>query len=127
MDTKETVALVAVIYALLKSIEMLVKAVVDKKKEKSSPRPYMHKEDIFEQLTAMFRQMTEALKEIRSDVGSMKPTIMALDPNTNWPRTWTDSPQQKRTHDNVNRLVEVTEEIAKTTSETNEIVKKKAA
>lgn len=122
MDFKETAAFVAVIYGLLKAIEMLIKALVEKRNGKPQPA---YKHDFMEQLTHMFAQLTESLKSIGDDVNQIKTPIIAVDQSTNWPRVWTDSPQSKRTHDNVSKLLETTEELAKIAGETQDLIKKK--
>lgn len=122
MSATETGVLVAVIYGLLKAIEMLIKALVEKRNGKPQPA---YKHDFMEQLTHMFAQLTESLKSIGDDVNQIKTPIIAVDQSTNWPRVWTDSPQSKRTHDNVSTLVDTTHELTKLVTETHELVKKK--
>ncbi len=116
MDKTETAAVIAIVYGLLEAVKLLTKALIDKKNG-VKPQP-AYKNDFLEHVGKFFQEMTESLREMHTDIKEIKHISVVVDPVTNFPRIWNDSPQAKRTHDNVNRLADVTEEIAKTVTET---------
>jgi hypothetical protein len=112
MDKTEIAAVIAIVYGLLEAVKLLTKALIDKKNGVTKPQP-TYKHDFMEKLGEMMEAHAKILNGIASRMERVEPLILAVDPATNYPRIWSDSPQQKRTHDNVSNLVELQEEMVK--------------
>lgn len=108
MDKAETAAIIAVMYGLLEAVKLLAKALIDKKKG-AAPQP-AYKHDFMEQLKEAFAELTDSLRSMQADVQQIKSVTSTVDPATNWPRVWSDTPQQKRTHDSVGNMAAILQE-----------------
>lgn len=84
-------------------------------KEKSAP----YRQDFLEKLGNMLQTHTDEIKKMSTHLEEQGKVILAVDDN-NWPKTWgADSPMAKRTHQNVNTVLETQEEMAKNIAEIN--------
>ena len=86
-----------------------------KNKGKAGSSPY--RQDFLEKLGEMLQRHTHEIQQVSAHLAEQGKVVLAVDPVTNFPRLWNDSPQQKRTHDAVTNLLEMQEEIAKSVSE----------
>lgn len=119
MDATSVTAL-GVIYALIKIVEKLIE-----KREKQKTPSY--RDSFLEQLGGMMEANTKLLNSISAKQERFEPIIMSVDAETNYPHIWANNKQAKRTHDNVNTLVETTHELARMVGDTHDLIKKKAA
>ena len=102
------VGAIGLCYVLVKVIEKLI----DIKAKPKALNPY--REDFLERLGAMMEANTKELNKISESHAKIEPLIVATDLDTNFPHIWTNHKQAKRTHENVNRVLEFQEELAKT-------------
>lgn len=117
----QSAGVLGLLYALVKLVEKLV----DKREKAKQPSHY--REDFLEKLGAVLEAQTHRIEastaHFNQRLDSYDKIVLAVDPSTNYPRMWADSPQQKRTHDNVSNLIDIQEEMAKSVIEIHKAVK----
>jgi hypothetical protein len=109
----------AIILASLKAF-----AAWEKKQGRGESLP-AYKNKFFDELGDMMRAHTEEIRTVNSHLAKYDPLITAVDQN-NYPKVWSDHEQLRRTHENVNNLMEINEELVKVVQDTYLEVKKNA-
>ena len=65
-----------------------------------------YKNKFFDELGEMMKAHTEEIRHVNAQLVKFEPIITAVD-NNNYPKTWSDHEQLRRTHENVGRAVEI--------------------
>jgi len=87
--------------------------------QKQSKNGSNGKHDFMERLGEMMHQQAVVLKGISDSMGKIEPIVVAVNPVTNFPRIWADSPSETQTTQDISTILDIQEELVKVVTETS--------